>query len=99
MARAISGFREFRALGRSRVITPVVPRTSVFTNSVMPPSVPHHTGMVWAMQTSRLIALDMDGTLLTPEGQVPERFWQLYDDATAQSITITPASGRQLATL
>lgn len=55
--------------------------------------------MVWAMQTSRLIALDMDGTLLTPEGQVPERFWQLYDDATAQSITITPASGRQLATL
>lgn len=51
------------------------------------------------MQTPRLIALDMDGTLLTPEGQVPERFWQLYDDATAQSVTITPASGRQLATL
>lgn len=55
--------------------------------------------MVWAMQTPRLIALDMDGTLLTPQGQVPERFWQLDDDATAQSITITPASGRQLATL
>ena len=51
------------------------------------------------MQTPRLIALDMDGTLLTPQGQVPKRFWQLDDDATAQSVTLTPASGRQLATL
>ena len=47
----------------------------------------------------RLIALDMDGTLLDPQGRVPESFWPLYDDATAQGVTLTPASGRQLATL
>ena len=47
----------------------------------------------------RLIALDMDGTLLDPRGRVPESFWPLYDDATAHGVTLTPASGRQLSTL
>ena len=51
------------------------------------------------MQTPRLIALDMDGTLLDPSGRVPDEFWGLLDSARAQGVTIAPASGRQLATL
>lgn len=51
------------------------------------------------MQTPRLIALDMDGTLLDPSGRVPDKFWGLLDSARAQGVTIAPASGRQLATL
>ena len=51
------------------------------------------------MQTPRLIALDMDGTLLDSSGRVPDEFWGLLDSARAQGVTIAPASGRQLATL
>lgn len=51
------------------------------------------------MQTPRLIALDMDGTLLDPSGQVPDGFWPLLAAARSQGVTLAPASGRQLATL
>ncbi|WP_273368840.1 HAD family hydrolase [Corynebacterium massiliense] len=50
-------------------------------------------------QCPRLIALDMDGTLLDGDGNIPESFWQLLATAQDRGIAIAPASGRQLATL
>lgn len=47
----------------------------------------------------RLIALDMDGTLLDGAGAIPDEFWDLLDRAHQQGVTLAPASGRQLATL
>lgn len=47
----------------------------------------------------RLIAVDMDGTLLLPDGTVPEGLWPLLERLRARGIAFAPASGRQLATL
>lgn len=47
----------------------------------------------------RLIALDMDGTLLDGEGNIPVGFAGVFAEARAQGVTIAPASGRQLVTL
>lgn len=41
----------------------------------------------------------MDGTLLTSDGDIPQRFWPVLKRASAADMIITPASGRQLATL
>ncbi|MCP1387684.1 Cof-type HAD-IIB family hydrolase [Corynebacterium sp. TA-R-1] len=51
------------------------------------------------MTSPKLVALDMDGTLLTPTGTVPESFWQVLADARSAGLVVAPASGRQLATL
>lgn len=47
----------------------------------------------------RLVALDMDGTLLDETSEVPEAFWPLLARAHDAGMTLAPASGRQLATL
>ncbi|MGY4859738.1 Cof-type HAD-IIB family hydrolase [Cryobacterium sp. AP23] len=47
----------------------------------------------------RLIASDMDGTLLDADGRVPERFWPVLDNLLAAGIVFVPASGRQYQTL
>lgn len=47
----------------------------------------------------RLIAVDMDGTLLDGDGRIPEALWPLLDDLHDRGILFAPASGRQLATL
>lgn len=47
----------------------------------------------------RLVVTDMDGTLLNPEGHIPEGFWNLLDDLRDRGAAFAPASGRQLATL
>ena len=47
----------------------------------------------------RLVVCDMDGTLLTSVGAVPESFWQLLREMSRRGITFVPASGRQHATL
>jgi Cof subfamily protein (haloacid dehalogenase superfamily) len=47
----------------------------------------------------RLIASDMDGTLLDADGKVPDRFWPLLDNLLAAGIVFVPASGRQYQTL
>jgi Cof subfamily protein (haloacid dehalogenase superfamily) len=47
----------------------------------------------------RLIAADMDGTLLLPDGSVPPGLWPLLDRLAAREIAFAPASGRQLSTL
>ena len=47
----------------------------------------------------KLIALDMDGTLLNAQGQIPEEFWPILERAHELDVIIAPASGRQLATL
>ena len=51
------------------------------------------------MRTPRLIALDMDGTLLNADGTVPDEFWPLLDRAKDLGVAVAPASGRQLASL
>lgn len=47
----------------------------------------------------RLVAIDMDGTLLDADHEVPATFWPLLAELDVRGITVCPASGRQLATL
>ena len=47
----------------------------------------------------RLIAVDMDGTLLDGDGHIPDELWPLLDELDERGIIFAPASGRQLATL
>lgn len=47
----------------------------------------------------KLIAVDMDGTLLDADGSVPETFWPLLERARELGVIVAPASGRQLASL
>jgi Cof subfamily protein (haloacid dehalogenase superfamily) len=47
----------------------------------------------------RLVAVDMDGTLLDGDGRVPEGLWPLLTEMTRRGIVFAPASGRQYATL
>ena len=51
------------------------------------------------MTFPRIVALDMDGTLIAPDGNIPEEFWPVLDEAKTKNMVIAPASGRQLATL
>ena len=47
----------------------------------------------------RLIAMDMDGTLLDDDKNFPEGLWDVWDACRARGITLVPASGRQAWTL
>ena len=47
----------------------------------------------------RLIASDMDGTLLDGNSNLPDEFWPLMHELAVRDIAFVPASGRQLATL
>ncbi|GAB3385571.1 Cof-type HAD-IIB family hydrolase [Humibacter soli] len=47
----------------------------------------------------RLVAADMDGTLLDEQGCVPDRLWPLLNVMRDRGISFVPASGRQYATL
>lgn len=47
----------------------------------------------------RLVVSDMDGTLLTEDGAVPDGFWPLLDTMRQRGIHFVPASGRQFHTL
>lgn len=51
------------------------------------------------MSFPRIVALDMDGTLVDPEGNIPDEFWDVLEEAKGKGMVIAPASGRQLATL
>lgn len=47
----------------------------------------------------KLVAVDMDGTLLDGHGAVPEGFWPLLAELERQGGVLVPASGRPVATL
>jgi len=47
----------------------------------------------------RLIAVDMDGSLLDDEKKIHDDFWPLLDELERRGIRLCPASGRQYATL
>ncbi|WGH84275.1 HAD family hydrolase [Auritidibacter ignavus] len=47
----------------------------------------------------RLLALDMDGTLLDGAKRIPDSFWSLAQDLHRAGCQVVPSSGRQLATL
>ncbi|AIT88727.1 Cof-type HAD-IIB family hydrolase [Corynebacterium ulcerans] len=49
--------------------------------------------------TPRIIATDMDGTLLNHKHEIPESFWPLLERMHEHEIIFAPASGRQLYTL
>ncbi|AQM61308.1 MULTISPECIES: Cof-type HAD-IIB family hydrolase [Clostridium] len=47
----------------------------------------------------KLIASDMDGTLLTPEGKIPEEFFDIFKKLKEKNIEFVVASGRPYKTL
>lgn len=47
----------------------------------------------------RLVALDLDGSLLDDDKRIHPTFWPLLDELLARGVTVCPASGRQYATL
>lgn len=47
----------------------------------------------------RLVAVDMDGTLLDEAGRIPEGLWPLLQTMRERGVVFAPASGRQYATL
>jgi Cof subfamily protein (haloacid dehalogenase superfamily) len=47
----------------------------------------------------RLVVTDMDGTLLDPDGKVPDGLWPLLQTMHDAGIAFVPASGRQHATI
>lgn len=47
----------------------------------------------------RLVAIDMDGTLLRDDHTIPEAFWPLARKLHGRGIEVVPASGRQYTTL
>lgn len=47
----------------------------------------------------RVVVCDMDGTLLTPAGDLPEGFAAMRQALRERGVAFVPASGRQLATL
>jgi Cof subfamily protein (haloacid dehalogenase superfamily) len=47
----------------------------------------------------RLIAVDMDGSLLDDEKRIHDDFWPLLDELDRRGILLCPASGRQYAAL
>ncbi len=51
------------------------------------------------MDDVKLIASDLDGTLLLEGGEIPPNFWAYVRRLNEQGITFVPASGRPLATL
>ncbi len=57
------------------------------------------TTPVSARQDIRLIAVDMDGTLLDESGQVPPGTWELLDQLRERGVVFAAASGRQYASL
>ncbi|MGO1184127.1 MAG: HAD family hydrolase [Micrococcaceae bacterium] len=52
-----------------------------------------------ALAAVRLVACDMDGTLLDARGRIPSAFWETARRLRDRGITFVPSSGRQLATL
>ena len=52
-----------------------------------------------AVPDIRLIAVDMDGSLLDDEKRIHDDFWPLLDELARRDILLCPASGRQYATL
>lgn len=47
----------------------------------------------------RLVAVDMDGTLLDGDGEIPDGLWPVLATMRERGIAFVPASGRQYATL
>ena len=43
----------------------------------------------------KLVAVDMDGTFLDGDGQIPDEAWGVIDQLQARGIKFVPASGRQ----
>lgn len=51
------------------------------------------------MNMIKLIATDMDGTLLNGKGELPEEFFKVFEALQAKNIIFAAASGRQYFTL
>lgn len=47
----------------------------------------------------KLVAVDMDGTFLDAQGQIPDAAWPIIEQLQQRGVTFAPASGRQYARL
>ncbi|GGF48019.1 hydrolase [Marmoricola endophyticus] len=63
------------------------------------PDIPGLPGLPDLPDGIGLVAVDMDGTLLDGDGQIPEDLWPLIERLHAHGGWFAPASGRQYATL
>ncbi len=57
------------------------------------------TALTAAGFAPRLVAIDMDGTLLRNDYSIPDEFWPLARHLHELGVAVVPASGRQYATL
>jgi len=69
-----------------------VPPTTAALPVLDPPTLPEALDV-------RLIATDMDGSLLDERGRVPASLWPVLDELDRRGIAFCPASGRQYANL
>ncbi len=65
----------------------------------LPDATPIDSLPTFAEAGTRLVCADMDGTLLDPEGNIPDELWGLVRRMRERGITFVPASGRQYWTL
>ncbi|WP_372435073.1 Cof-type HAD-IIB family hydrolase [Actinotalea soli] len=70
-----------------------MPETTALTSAELP------AGLDPAALDIRLVAVDMDGTLLDADHQVHPTLWPLLDELDRRGVVFCPASGRQHATL
>lgn len=75
--------------------------TGVWDNRPVPIRPPERTDLPRFADVPdiRLIAVDMDGTLLDPGHQIDAALWPLLDELERRGVVFCPASGRQYATL
>ena len=74
------------------------PRPAAGREWAMPDSHQHDLAELSQMRPRpdiRLIAADLDGTLVDDEKRIHDEFWPLVDELHARGITFCPASGRQ----
>ena len=76
----------------------MVRETDGVTDSALPPPALDLPPAAQAADL-RLVALDMDGTLLDADHEVDAGFWALVPELRRRGIVVCPASGRQYATL
>lgn len=79
----------------------VVPRLPVFAAGVTrrPDARCCEDRAVSASPDIRLVALDLDGSLLDDSKRIDPGFWPLLDELGRRGVVVCPASGRQYATL
>ncbi len=80
-------------------VAPIVPQPGYREGMKQPLTARSWTDIPGGTADIRLVACDMDGTLLDANGRIPDRLWDLLEQLPDRGITFVPASGRQYASL